>query len=151
MSANVTILTSLIKINATGCLRRFIKDYAKVAAPLTMLLSEKVEFRWGPEQDKAFEILKKRLTNAPILAQPDLGRSFVIHTDASDYAIGAVLLQEDQEKRLRVIAYASRTLRNVEKRWQITEKEALALVFAVRKFHYYLLERLQTFIQINVL
>uniref|UniRef100_A0A0K0DTU5 RNA-directed DNA polymerase n=1 Tax=Strongyloides stercoralis TaxID=6248 RepID=A0A0K0DTU5_STRER len=124
-------------LGATQYLRRFIKDYAKVAAPLTMLLSEKIEFRWGPEQDKAFKILKEKLTNAPILAKPDLGRSFIIHTDASDYAISAVLLQEDQEKRLRVIAYASQTLRDVEKRWQITEKEALAVVFAVRKFHYY--------------
>uniref|UniRef100_A0A0N5C9K1 RNA-directed DNA polymerase n=1 Tax=Strongyloides papillosus TaxID=174720 RepID=A0A0N5C9K1_STREA len=125
-------------LGATGYLRKFVLNYAKVAAPLTKLLSEKEEFIWGEEQNKAFELLKDRLTNAPILGKPDLEKSFIIHTDASDYAIGAVLLQEDEEKRLRIIAYASRSLRDVEKRWQITEKEALAVVFAVRKFHHYI-------------
>lgn len=85
------------------------------------------------EQDNALTLLKTLLTQAPILAKPDLNRNFIIHTDASDYAIRAVLLQEDEEKHLRVIAYASRTLRDVEKRWQITEKEALAVVFCSTK------------------
>uniref|UniRef100_A0A0N5BH08 RNA-directed DNA polymerase n=1 Tax=Strongyloides papillosus TaxID=174720 RepID=A0A0N5BH08_STREA len=125
-------------LGATGYLRRFVHNYAKKAEPLTRLLSEKVEFQWGKEQDDAFELLKKELTNAPIMKKPDMNKKFVIHTDASEYAIGAVLLQEDEDNQLRVVSYASRTLRDIEKRWQITEKEALAVVFAVRKFHYYI-------------
>uniref|UniRef100_A0A0K0EWM3 RNA-directed DNA polymerase n=1 Tax=Strongyloides venezuelensis TaxID=75913 RepID=A0A0K0EWM3_STRVS len=87
------------------------------------MLSEKEEFIWGEEQNSAFELLKDRLTKAPILGKPDLEKSFIIHTDASNYAIGAVLLQEDEEKRLRIISYAFRALRDVEK---------------VRKFHHYI-------------
>uniref|UniRef100_A0A0N5BUR8 RNA-directed DNA polymerase n=1 Tax=Strongyloides papillosus TaxID=174720 RepID=A0A0N5BUR8_STREA len=126
-------------LGATNYFRRFILNYAKLAAPLTKLLSEKEEYSWKEEQQTTFETLKKKLKEAPILAPPDLNRSFVIHTDASEYAVGAVLLQENEEdKKLRLIACASRTLNSIERRWQIVEKEALALVFAIKSFKYYI-------------
>uniref|UniRef100_A0A0N5C0I4 RNA-directed DNA polymerase n=1 Tax=Strongyloides papillosus TaxID=174720 RepID=A0A0N5C0I4_STREA len=126
-------------LGATNYFRKFILGYAKVAAPLTKLLSEKIEYKWTDEQSKAFLELKRRLKTAPVLAPPDLSRNFIIHTDASEYAIGAVLLQEDtNDKFPRLIACASRTLNDVEKRWQVVEKEALALVYAVKQFRYYI-------------
>uniref|UniRef100_A0A0K0EA36 Reverse transcriptase domain-containing protein n=1 Tax=Strongyloides stercoralis TaxID=6248 RepID=A0A0K0EA36_STRER len=125
-------------LGVTGYLRKFIENYAKLASPLTRLLSDKEDFVWGPDQENAFKGLKGKLIEAPILGKPDLEKNFIVHTDASEEAIGGVLLQEDSEKRIRIIAYTSRTLRDVEKRWQITEKEALAVVFAVRKFHHYI-------------
>uniref|UniRef100_A0A0N5C3L2 RNA-directed DNA polymerase n=1 Tax=Strongyloides papillosus TaxID=174720 RepID=A0A0N5C3L2_STREA len=126
-------------LGATNYFRKFILGYAKVAAPLTKLLSEKVEYLWTEEQSKAFLELKKRLKTAPILAPPDLSRNFIIHTDASEFAIGAVLLQEDKEDKYpRIVSCASRTLQEVEKRWQVVEKEALALVYAVKQFKYYI-------------
>uniref|UniRef100_A0A0N5C9L6 Reverse transcriptase domain-containing protein n=1 Tax=Strongyloides papillosus TaxID=174720 RepID=A0A0N5C9L6_STREA len=126
-------------LGATNYFRRFILDYAKIASPLTKLLSEKVEFKWTADQDKAFQELKSKLKTASILAAPDMSRNFIIHTDASEFAIGAVLLQEHLEDNYpRIIACASRTLQEVEKRWQVVEKEALALVYAVKQFRHYI-------------
>uniref|UniRef100_A0A0N5CIC7 RT_RNaseH_2 domain-containing protein n=1 Tax=Strongyloides papillosus TaxID=174720 RepID=A0A0N5CIC7_STREA len=126
-------------VDCNQLLRRFILGYATTAAPLTKLLSEKVDFKWTSEQDEAFEELQSKLKSAPILAAPDLSRSFIIHTDASEFAIGAVLLQESPEDNYpRIISCASRTLQDVEKRWQVVEKEALALVYAIKQFKYYI-------------
>uniref|UniRef100_A0A0N5C116 RNA-directed DNA polymerase n=1 Tax=Strongyloides papillosus TaxID=174720 RepID=A0A0N5C116_STREA len=91
------------------------------------------------EQFKVFLELKTRLKTAQILAPPDIARNFIIHTDGSEYAIGAVLLQKNKEDQYpRIIACASRTLHDVEKRWQVVEKEALTLVYAVKQFKYYI-------------
>uniref|UniRef100_A0A0N4ZD95 RNA-directed DNA polymerase n=1 Tax=Parastrongyloides trichosuri TaxID=131310 RepID=A0A0N4ZD95_PARTI len=126
-------------LGAANYFRRFIEGYAKIAAPITKLLSEKNEYIWGVEQENTFQLLKQRLMEAPILAAPDLQRNFVIHTDASEYAVGAVLLQEHPtDKYLRIIACASRTLNDIEKRWQVVEKEAFALIYAIKHFKYYI-------------
>uniref|UniRef100_A0A0K0FT34 Reverse transcriptase domain-containing protein n=1 Tax=Strongyloides venezuelensis TaxID=75913 RepID=A0A0K0FT34_STRVS len=126
-------------LGATNYFRRFILNYAKIASPLTKLLSEKVEFKWTEDQNKAFIELKSRLKSAPILAAPDMSRNFIIHTDASEYAIGAVLLQKNLDDNYpRIKACASRTLQDVEKRWQVVEKESLALVYAIKQFRYYI-------------
>uniref|UniRef100_A0A0N5C479 RNA-directed DNA polymerase n=1 Tax=Strongyloides papillosus TaxID=174720 RepID=A0A0N5C479_STREA len=126
-------------LGATNYFTRFVLNYAKIASPLTKLLNEKEDFVWTEEQETAFNSLKTKLKEAPILAPPDINRSFAIHTDASEYAVGGVLLQEDQQdKRLRLVACVSRTLNSIEKRWQIVEKEALALVFSIKSFKYYI-------------
>jgi hypothetical protein len=86
----------------------------------------------------AFNTLKERLIAAPIIAVPDWSQSFEIMCDASDYALGAVLGQR-RDNMFRAIYYASRTLDNTQQKYTTTEKELLAVVFAIDKFRSYLL------------
>jgi phospholipid-translocating ATPase len=90
-----------------GYYRNFIKNFATIAAPLTDLTKLREPFRWGPEQQRAFDILKHALVTAPILAHPDVSRPYILYTDASDKAIGAILVQKDDEGIERVISYLS--------------------------------------------
>jgi hypothetical protein len=118
--------------------RRFVKNYAYIAAPLTELTKRDV---WsgalGPEEKAAFQELKDQLTSAPVLLNPDFSKPFVVHVDACDFAIGAVLLQ-DQGQGLQPVAYESKKLSETERRWIISEKEAFALVHACRVWRHYL-------------
>ena len=77
--------------------RRFIKGFAKIASPLTEKTSEKFEFEWTEEMQKAFEMLKEALTTAPVLVYPDYQKPFIVSTDASSIAVGAVLSQRDKD------------------------------------------------------
>ncbi|GFU09470.1 transposon Ty3-I Gag-Pol polyprotein [Trichonephila clavipes] len=97
------------------------------------LLKSGVEFHWGPEEVEAFNSLKKALTSDPVLGMYDERASTEIHTDASGYGIGAVLVQI-QNNVEKVIAYASRTLTKAEKNYSTTERECLAIVWATNKF-----------------
>ncbi|KAK4321239.1 hypothetical protein Pmani_007963 [Petrolisthes manimaculis] len=119
----------------SGYYRRFIKDYASIASPLTSLLKKDVPFQWSETRQKSFCDLKHALTSAPVLAYPDYSKPFILNTDASYSGLGAVLMQEHQGKN-RPIAYASRTLNKAEKNYAVTEIEALAVVWALKKFKY---------------
>ncbi|GFU54195.1 retrovirus-related Pol polyprotein from transposon 17.6 [Trichonephila clavipes] len=101
------------------------------------LLKSGVEFHWGPEEVEAFHSLKKALTSDPVLGMYDERASTEIHTDASGYGIGAVLVQI-QNNVEKVIAYASRTLTKAEKNYSTTERECLAIVWATNKFRPYI-------------
>lgn len=117
--------------------RRFVPDFSKISQPLTSLLKKGKHFRWNQEQQEAFELLKKQLTEAPVLACPDFTQKFTLQTDACDYGLGAVLTQE-LDGQERVIAYASRRLNQAETNYSPTEKECLAIVWAIRKLRPYL-------------
>lgn len=132
---NVTELRRFMGI-ISWC-RRFIPDCSTLTQPLTRLLQKKNQWEWGPEQNEVFETLKKKLSSAPILAPPDFSVSFCLQTDASQYGLGIVLtqIQNDQEV---VIAYASRTLNKAEQNYSVTEKECLAIVWGISKMRYYL-------------
>ncbi|GFV48617.1 retrovirus-related Pol polyprotein from transposon 297 [Trichonephila clavipes] len=117
--------------------RRFIKGFCYLAEPLQSLLKSGVEFHWGPEEVEAFSSLKKALTSDPVLGMYDERASAEIHTDASGYGIGAVLVQI-QNNVEKVIAYASRTLTKAEKNYSTTERECLAIVWATNKFRPYI-------------
>ena len=101
------------------------------------LLYKDKEFEWTKEQQKAFEQLKEKLTTAPVLAIPDPAKPFTITTDASDYAIGAVLSQ-DFGKGDQPIAYESRKMTAAELNYPIHEKELLAIIHAIRLWRPYL-------------
>lgn len=118
--------------------RRFINNFSNVAKPLTDLLKKTaVIWCWGPEQQQAFEKLKRLLTTAPILRQTDEAKPFIINTDASDYAIGGVLVLGSGSDE-RPVEYCSRLLTAAERRYTVTEREALAVVHEVRQFRGYI-------------
>ncbi|XP_016206626.1 uncharacterized protein LOC107647002 [Arachis ipaensis] len=121
-----------------GFYRRFIKDFSKIAKPLSNLLVVDVSFVFDSDCLHAFETLKANLTSAPIIAPPDWDLPFELMCDASDFAIGAVLGQR-HGKLVHVIYYASRVLNDAQKNYTTTEKELLAVVYAVDKFRSYLL------------
>lgn len=123
-----------------GYYRRFIRDFAKIVKPLTALLRKDMEFLITPEVKACFEKCKQLLMLDPVLIYPDFSKEFLLTTDASDYAIGAVLSQGPIGND-RPIAYASRTLNQTEERYSTTEKEFLAIVWAVNHFRPYLYGR----------
>lgn len=122
----------------TGYYRRFIKDYAKIAMPLTQLLRKGTPWHWESQQSEAFNQLKEAMTSTPVLATPSPDYPFVIHTDASGGAMGGVLMQ-DQGKGLQVIAYFSKKLNDAQSRYPVHEQELLALVTALTLWRSYLL------------
>lgn len=119
--------------------RRFIERFADISSPLSQLTKKDAAWTWGPEQDHAFNKLKKRLTTAPILRPADPTKPFVLRTDSSSYAIGAALLQGEEADE-RPVEYASRLLTPAERNYSTTEREALAIVWAVGKFRGYIEE-----------
>lgn len=127
-------------VGVTNFFRKFISGFAEKAAPLNALRKKGAKFLWGPSQEGAFVALKKALISAPVLALPDFNEEFILQTDASGHGVGAVLLQE-QDGAKKVIAYASRGLNELEKRYSVYELEALAVLFGMEKFRYYLEHR----------
>ena len=117
--------------------RRFVRGYSELAAPLHILLRKEKKFLWSPEAQKAFDKLKYCLITPPVLSFPDFTQEFIVHTDASDTAIGGVLSQV-QDGHERVISYWSRQLQKSERRYSTIEREALAVVSAVKEFYPYL-------------
>ncbi len=118
--------------------RRFIKGYAGIAAPLTELTKLGAWNGKLPEEaQQAFQALKSHMTSAPVLLNPDFTKPFVLHTDASDKAAGAILMQ-DQGAGLQPVAYESKKFSDAESRWTVNEKETFALVHACRLFRPYL-------------
>ena len=119
--------------------RCFIKDYGSIMEPITRLTRKREVFDWTTECENAYQYIKTRYQNAPILIKVDWNLEFHIHTDASDIAVGAMLAQNPTDKTDQLIAYASQLLSKAEKNYTTIEKEALAMVYAVNKFRHYLL------------
>ncbi|WVZ70797.1 hypothetical protein U9M48_019434 [Paspalum notatum var. saurae] len=121
-------------LGLAGYYRRFIKDFSKIAKPMTALTQKNAKFAWSPKCEEAFGTLKKLLTTAPVLAQPDITKPFDVYCDASGSGLGCVLMQEG-----RVIAYASCQLRKHEVNYPTHDLELLAVVYALKKWRHYLL------------
>jgi hypothetical protein len=104
--------------------RKFIKNFAKIAAPLTNLLKKStVTYKWEGTCNETFETLKGILVKAPVLKLPNFDKDFEIHSDASDFAIGGVLVQEG-----RLMAFENKKLNEIERRWPTHEKEMWAVI-----------------------
>ena len=113
--------------------RQFVKDFSTLAAPLNEVIKKNVVFKWGEKQEEAFNALKQKLTNAPILALPNFSKSFEIECDASNIGIGAVLLQEGHP-----IAYFNEKLSGPTLNYSTHDKELYALVRALKTWQHYL-------------
>ncbi|XP_058000800.1 uncharacterized protein LOC131179101 [Hevea brasiliensis] len=121
-----------------GFYRRFIKDFSKIAKPLTNLLNHDVPYNFDQACFDYFNRLKEALVTAPIMQPPNRSLPFEVMCDASDFAVGAVLGQK-KEKRSYAIYYASKTLEDAQVNYATTEKEFLAVVFTVEKSRSYLI------------
>jgi hypothetical protein len=114
--------------------RKFIKNFAKIAAPLTNLLKKStVTYEWEEAWDEAFETLKGILVKAPVLKLPDFDKEFEIDFDASDFAIRGVIVQEG-----RLVAFESKKLSETERRWPTHEKEMWAVIHYLKTWGHYI-------------
>ena len=126
-------------LGCVGYYRRFIEGYSKIATSLTKLLQKDVPYEWNEERQAAFLTLKERLMQAPVLQPPDWSKSFHVDVDVSKFCIGLVLGQKDEGSKDHPIYYASRQLNPAEKNYSTTEREALGIIYACKKFRHYLL------------
>jgi hypothetical protein len=117
--------------------RRFVKGYSNIATPLTNLLKKDKEFKWTEEADKAFQDLKEHMSKTPVLHIPDYKLPFVVTTDASNFAVGAVISQ-DFGNGLQPVAFESRKMSPAEQNYAAHEKELLAIVHALKTWRVYL-------------
>ena len=115
--------------------RRFIENFARVAKPLYELTRQNSEFKWTNACLTSFLTLKSKIISDPVISYPEFSKPFIIQTDASDTGIGAVLMNHDG----RPVAFISRLLKPAEKNYHITDKELLAIVWAIKKWDRYLL------------
>ena len=117
---------------------RFIYNYSRIAIPLTTLTQKNQVFQWTHQANKAFEELKARFCQAPMLIHPDFQRRFVIETDASDTATGGILSQYASDGHLHPCAYRSSKMSSTEQNYNIYDKELLSIVHAFQDWRVYL-------------
>ncbi|XP_071702891.1 uncharacterized protein [Rutidosis leptorrhynchoides] len=123
-------------MGACQYLRKFIRHFSIIAAPLHAITKMKSKFEWSPKHDETFALLKKKISEAPVLALPNLQQPFELEIDASGYAMGAVLLQDR-----RPVAYHSEMFQGAQRNYPTYDKELLALHQAVKHWRCYLLEK----------
>ncbi len=131
-------------LGLAGWYHRFVPIFSKIAEPINALKKKGHPFHWSPQCRETFEQLKAHLTSPPILGHPNLQLLFIMYTDASDTGLGAVLTQRKAQGLEKVIAYASRTLNKAESNYSATEKECLAVIWALEKWQHYLEHKMFT-------
>ena len=125
-------------LGMVGYYRRFCQNFSSIVSPLTDLTSNKVPFLWQPVHQQAFEAAKRLLISVPVLKAPDFSKPFVIQVDACDRGVGGVLMQE-HESRLHPVAFMSHKLKKHQENYSTVEKECLAIIMAIEKFHVYII------------
>ena len=124
-------------LGLAGYYRKFVQGFSRIAAPLSELMKQDKTWEWGDPQQQAFDALKAALVAGPTLLLPDESLPYVVSTDASGFAIGAALCQ-DQGKGLQPIAYLSKKMLDAETRYPVHEQELLAVVCALKEWRHYL-------------
>ena len=125
-------------LGMVGFYRKFCRNFADVAAPLTNLLGKDVRFQWSKVCTQSFEALKSLLASEPVLAAPRLGDPFVLEVDASEIGVGSVLVQSDHQSINHPIGFFSKKLSKHQRNYSTIEKETLSLVMALQHFDVYL-------------
>ena len=120
--------------------RRFIKDFAKIATPLYILVRKKQKWKWKKEQEEVFRKLKAMFTTEPVLAIPDIDRKMRVEADASDYTTGGVLSTKYEDGKWRPVAFISKLLNTTEQNYKIHDKEMLAVIRYLEVWRHYLEE-----------
>ncbi|CAM6125100.1 unnamed protein product [Calypogeia fissa] len=138
MSKPTDVSTLRSFIGLCNYYRIYVQDFSTIAHPLYALLKKDVTWAWSEETQVAFDTLKERLSDYPVLRRPDFNQVFILHTDWSALGIGAVLGQPDGEGHEYVIAYASRSNNKAESNYSSYEGECLAVVWAIIHFRPYL-------------
>ena len=123
-------------LGAAGFFRRFVRQFAHMTKPLTDLLKKDTPWVWGELQHTAFDSVKDALSTATVVQPPDPSKPFIVYTDASDFAVGAVVMQ-DHGSGPQPIAYMSRKHASAERNYPTREKELLAIVCALREWRHY--------------
>jgi len=118
--------------------RRFIKDFAKLAAPLHVLVRKEQKWKWEKKQERAFEKLKAVFTTEPVLAIPNIDREMRVETDASNYATRGVLSTKCEDGKWRPVAFISKLLNTTEQNYKIHDKEMLAVIRCLEVWRHYL-------------
>ena len=124
-------------LGMVGWYRKFIPNFATIAAPLFDLTKKSTVFKWDDRCELAFVTLRDALVSKPVLCIADPSKPYILYTDASDIALGAVLMQRDEDGQLHPIAYASKTLNDAQKNYTVTDRECLAIVWALEHFNTY--------------
>ena len=117
---------------------KFLPQLSSLLAPLYSLLQKQAKWHWGPDQEHAFTKVKHLMTSSKLLVHYDPVKELVLSCDASPYGVGAVLSHIMEDGSEKPIAFASRSLATAEKKYSQLDKEGLAVVFGVKKFHQYL-------------
>lgn len=124
-------------LGLAGYYRKFVKNFSRIASPLSELLQKERRFEWKTSQQEAFDALKSAITSAPILIAPDDTKPYVVTTDASGFAVGATLSQ-DQGRGLQPIAFMSKKMLKSECNYAVAEQELLAVICALKEWRHYL-------------
>ncbi|CAC5378002.1 unnamed protein product [Mytilus coruscus] len=136
---NVTELKSYLGM--LNYYNRFLPDLPSKLAPLHKLLKKQKQWEWDKSQQEAFELSKTLLKSYKVLVHYDPNKDIILSCDASPYGIGAVLSHKMEDGCDRPVGYVSRTLAPAEMNYSVLEKEGLAVIFALKKFHQYLFDR----------
>jgi len=118
--------------------RRFIKDFAKIAALLHVLVRKEQKWKWEEEQEKVFGRLKRAFTTEPVLAIPDIDREMRVEADVLDYAMGGILSTKCEDGKWRPVAFISKSLNATKQNYEIHDKEMLAVIRCLETWRHYL-------------
>ena len=124
-------------LGLVGYYRKFIKGFAKIAKPLTLLTRQQVKFDWTLEHQTAFLLLKEAIVQAPFLHYPNAEKKYIVYTDASDDTCGTQLSQEHNGTEFP-LAFLSHTFTETQWKWSATEQEAYGIYYTITKWNYYL-------------